>query len=113
MMSVTKHIRRRLEKCFESRPSLAEMRKTEWSRQFERLMRNRLLMGAFRYGLIKNKGDQGYDMVGSLKSRLDMYERTGNMEYLADCANLALLEFEFPSHPKAHFNAIDDGEHCF
>ena len=113
MRTVTQHIRQRLEKVFTERPTLAELRKTEWSSTFERLMRNRLLMGAFRYGLKKDKLDQGYDMVGSLERRIEMYRETGNVEYLADCANLALLEFEHPSHPKAHFGAVDDGEHCF
>ena len=113
MMSVTQHIRRRLEAAFTSRPTLTELRKTEWSKPFERLMRNRLLMGAFRYGLKRNKGDQGCDMVASLRRRIEMYEETGNLEYLVDCANLALLEFEWPSHSNAHFGADDDGEHCF
>ncbi len=113
MMTVTQHIRRRLEAVIDKRPTLAELRRTEWSRPFEKLMRNRLVMGAFRYGLLRNKGGQGYDMLGSLQARLKQYKETGNLELLADVANLALLEFEYPSHPDAHFAAQDDGEHCF
>ena len=75
-------------------------------------MRNRLIMGSFRYGILKEKGDHGYDMIGSLLDRVAAYKKSGNLEYLADIANLALLEFEYPSHPKAHFDAIDDSEHC-
>lgn len=112
MRTVTQHIRQRIESCLHHRPDLAELRRTEWSRPFERLMRNRLLMGAFRYGLLRHKGDQGYDMIGSLEKRLSAYKKTGNLELLADIANLALLEFEHPAHPKAHFKSIDDGEHC-
>lgn len=113
MKSVTQHLRDRIEKQLSGRPPLHELRKTEWSKTFERMMKSRLLMGAFRYGLKENKGDQEYDLVGSLKARIRMYEESGNLEYLVDCANLALLEFEFPSHSKAHFDAVDDGEHCF
>lgn len=113
MMTVTQHIRRRLEKAIGCRPDLSELRQTEWSKPFEQLMRNRLLMGSFRYGLLREKGDQGYDMVGSLEARLAEYKKTGNLELLADVANLALLEFEYPSHSKAHFRAVDDGSHCF
>ena len=113
MMTVTQHIRRRIESSIAMRPSLSELRKTEWSKPFETLMRNRLIMGAFRYGLKKTKGDQGYDMVGSLEQRVQAYKKTGNLELLADVANLALLEFEYPSHSKAHFAPEDDGEHCF
>ena len=113
MRTVTQHIRDRLEDSIGLTPSLEELKKTEWSKDFEKLMRNRLVMGAFRYGLLKNKASHGYDMIGSLKRRIEMYQETGNLEYLVDCANLALLEFEHPTHNKAHFGSVDDGEHCF
>ena len=112
MKTVTQRIRERLEQTIPQVPSLSTLRKTEWSRTFESLMRNRLLMGAFRYGLIRHKGEQGYDMVGSLRRRIELYEKTGNLEALVDVANLALLEFEHPSHPSAHFEAEDDRERC-
>lgn len=75
-------------------------------------MKNRLLLGAFRYGLLRSKGEQGYDMIGSLKRRVELYEQSGNLEFLVDVANLALLEFRFPQHRNAHFESQDDGEHC-
>lgn len=113
MRTVTQHIRARVESILYEMPPLSEMRKTEWSRRFENLMRNRLLMGGIRYGILKTKGEQGYDMIGSMKRRIEMYQETGNTEFLVDVANLALLEFEHPKHPKAHFGAKDDGEHCW
>lgn len=84
---------------------------SEWSDEFERMMRNRLIMGALRYGLINEEGKPRYDRVGSMKRRLDLYSETGNLEHLVDVANLALMEFEEGRHPNAHFASLDDGHH--
>lgn len=75
--------------------------------EFDRLRNNRLLVGAFRYGLTG-----GYDCIGSAIKRLVAYQETGNQEYLVDTANLCELEFIQKNHPLAHWNAQDDGEHC-
>lgn len=93
-------------------PPIAELRKSEWSPRFEQLMRNRLIMGAFRYELFGDKSKSfEYDIVGSVEKRLQKYKETHNMEHLIDIANLMLLEFEFGKHPDKHFSPIDDGEH--
>jgi hypothetical protein len=81
---------------------------TEWSPAFERLMRNRLIMGALRYGRLKAPGKPQYDRLKSIVDRVGKYRESGNLEYLVDIANLALLEFEEGVHPKKHFAAIDD-----
>ena len=44
-----------LEAPVTSGPSLRELRKSEWSPEFERLMRNRLIMGFYRYELFAVK----------------------------------------------------------
>lgn len=90
-------------------PSLAELAESEWCAQFEKYMRNRLLMGYFRYGPMGKK--PGYDNIGSAKKRLELYEQTGNLECLVDIANLMMVEFLESDHPLKHFCATDDGEH--
>ena len=90
---------------------LSELRKTEWSSDFEQLMRNRLLMGAFRYGPIREGNKGKYDYIDSIRKRLEKYEQTGNTEYLVDIANCCLLCHEYGEHPNKHFHSIDDGEH--
>lgn len=93
-------------------PPPESLRETEWFPEFEQLMRNRLLMGAFRYGLLAKKGEQGYRMFDYLKSKVALYEQTGNLECLVDIANMAGLEFLYPTHPQAHWVAQDDSSHC-
>lgn len=115
MKRIIDHIRDHLERsAFGHKfPSLAELRQSEWVPEFEQLMRNRLLMGAFRYGLLQEKidGQSHFKLLPSIRKRLDAYESTGNQEHLVDIANLCMLEFVMPSIHNAHFKPIDDGEH--
>ena len=91
--------------------TLAELFASEWSPEFEDLMRNRLVMGAFRYGLIGAKNKPTYNRVTAAIKRLAEYELTGNDELLVDVANFMLLEFVEGVHPFKHFAASDDGPH--
>jgi hypothetical protein len=94
---------------------LNKLRETEWSPEFERLMRNRLVMGALRYGLLADKKIKGkkWDLLEPIGKKLALYEQTGNREYLVDSANYCLLAFECDNHPNAHFKALDDHhDHC-
>ena len=92
---------------------LSSLRESEWDAEFESLMRNRLVMGALRYGKIVRDPKElekkpPYNRIASIKKRLDIYSETGNKEYLVDCANLCLMEFVECRHPNAHFKAIDE-----
>ena len=78
------------------------------------LMKNRMLMGGYRYDCIENQLKQGgnkYNNIGSAIKRLKKFQETGNKEFLIDAANLCLIEFVVGSHPKKHFNPIDDDIH--
>ncbi len=91
--------------------NLDEIRNVQWSKEFETYMRNRMVMGYFRYGAIGRQSKGEYDYIGSAVRRLQKYQETGNQEYLVDSANLCLVEFVNGDHPQKHFNTIDDGEH--
>lgn len=92
-----------------SMPSLAELRRTERSAEFDRLCSNRLVMGAFRYGRLGCKCKAQYDRVACMIRRLNAYNSDRNAEHLCDVANLAMLEFVEGTHNGVH--AKDDGEH--
>lgn len=92
-------------------PTLAELRQTEWSQAFEALMRNRLILGAFRYGRLGGQFKPQYDRTQAILLRTAQYAATGNLELLVDVANLAMLEFVEGRHPRKHFRASDDGAH--
>ena len=92
-------------------PPLETIMKTEWCQKFIDLMRNRLIMGFFRYGPAINDNSTSYSRIDSIRQRLSLYESDGNAEHLVDIANICLVEFLNESHPKFHWNAQDDGIH--
>lgn len=77
---------------------------------FHAKMKNRMAMGCYRYGALADK-IVTYGLR-NLKRRIELYEQTHNIEYLIDAANLAMIEFIYPSFNDAKFESIDDGEHC-
>lgn len=89
-----------------------ELKTSQWSIEFEKLMRSRLIMGAYRYGKLHDSKNSKLDRIGNMIHRLEQYQLTGNDELLVDVANLCLCEFEMGVHPNKHFNPIDDGVHC-
>lgn len=115
MPTVTEHIRQRLldragVATTTRLPAAASLAASEWSAEFELLMRNRLIMGAYRYGLMQRKPRQ-YNRVGSIERRLAAYIKDGNRERLVDIANICLLEFIERNHVLSNFNALDDDIH--
>lgn len=117
MKTVTDHIRHHLlgqAGIYESEPlpPLETLKKTEWSPEFERLMRNRLIMGRFRYGALRQENKPKYNKADSIRQRLELYEQDGNSEHLVDIANLCLVEFVDESHPSFHWSAQDDKNHA-
>ncbi len=82
-----------------------------WSTRFERLMRNRLLMGCYRYGRFGPRQAAAYDMVPSIKKRLDTFKEDGNLEHLVDVANLCMLIFVHGESIGMEVQAQDDSDH--
>lgn len=92
--------------------TLADL-ESQWSPEFELYMRNRLMMGALRYGGLNPNRKQNYDAITSAIKRLCLYNETGNLECLVDAANLCLVEYVCGHHPKRHFHSFDsDGTHA-
>lgn len=106
------------EKSIKTQLKYTELVKSEWSIEFEKLMRNRLILGAYRYGKMGHGeipyGKPEYDRIESIKQRLDRFQKTGNAEWLVDIANMALLIFEERVHAHFHFESIgEDNEYTY
>ena len=116
MKTVNEHIRERLLRdvpCGQVNvpKDMAMLLCTQWSDEFERLRKNRMIMGRFRYGNLKGQKAGEFDNVESMIRRLREYQKTGNQENLVDVANICMVEFVSKGHPDAHFTATDDGIH--
>lgn len=116
--SVNNHLRQRIYRqcgvvdCPENSVNLEDLMQTEWNAEFENLMRNRLLMGALRYGLMKDPEKAKYNYLEAMEDKIKQYRITGNDELLVDIGNYALLEFTLGRHPNKHFKATDDKNHA-
>lgn len=88
---------------------LDEILETEFSEDFVKKMKNRMMTSFYKYGpLEQNVGT--VNEIRSLKERLELYNQTGNTEWLVDVANFAMIEFMYPKHKNAHFRATDSKE---
>jgi len=94
-------------------PDLPGLREIRWVPEFERLMRNRLMMGAFRYECedLRESPVALFDNLPSIRHHLDAYEATGDLEHLVDAANLCMLEFRLSRHPSRHMGRGGDNGH--
>ncbi len=81
--------------------------KTETSEQFLKGMTNRMLVSYYKYGPVADAYPHKLNALRSLQQRLDEYQKTGNLEFLIDAANFAMIEFMHPSLPNAFFKATD------
>ncbi|MFA6437286.1 MAG: hypothetical protein WC242_03920 [Candidatus Paceibacterota bacterium] len=73
-----------------------------WSTDFERLMRIYLIIGGLRYGLLGAPGKPQYKRMKEIFRRIDRYRETGNTGLLVDIANSGLLEFVEGDHQLQH-----------
>jgi hypothetical protein len=116
-MTITEHIRKHLfeqilgvpTKGFKNMPSLESLRQTEWNDKFFESCKARMVMGAFRYGLINTPNKPEHDHMQDIKNRAQAYIETGNDELLCDIVNMAMVEFTEGRHPNKHFKSTDDG----
>lgn len=87
---------------------LESLKKSEWSPEFEKLQRNRRILGAIRYGKTNEPGKPKYDRVNTMRKKIDLYEKTKNKEALVDLANYAMIEFQEPTIDGTYFKSLDD-----
>ncbi len=57
--------------------SLNDLRTSEWSTEFESLMRNCLIIGALRYGKLKDKDKPKYNRLSAIANKVSDYNETG------------------------------------
>lgn len=65
-------------------------------------MIDRMCFGFHNYGHARRTHDRP-DNLANVKTRVDKYRETGNIEWLMDAANFVMMEFMVPTHPQAHF----------
>ena len=82
---------------------------SEFCMEFPQLMANRMAVSYSKYGPVKEGFPDKVDALETLEVRLRQYRDTGNLDYLVDVANYAMIEFMLPAHPQAHRDSGDGG----
>jgi hypothetical protein len=96
---------------YPERPFAGTQQEANWrqetSRKFHQLMDNAMMISFFKYGAVADAYPERVHALDSLDIRLKKYAETGNVEYLIDVANFAMIEFMFPANPTAIYKATD------
>lgn len=69
-----------------------------------------MLMSFYRYGKVAEAYPDKINALDSLQQRIKKYRECGNIEFLIDAANFAMIEFMHPSIPNAFFEPTDCDE---
>lgn len=92
---------------------------TEWSEKFDTLrfkssaqfteLRKKMMeMSYYKYGPLRDnyKKEKCINAIGSLEMRLEKFEETHNLEFLADVANFAMIEYMYPQHEHTSYSPV-------
>lgn len=80
---------------------------TEFDMRFVDLMQAAMSLSFYKYGVLAAGVPEKTDSLKSLEKRIAKYRETGNVEWLVDVANFAMMEFMHPAHPQAHYKPTD------
>lgn len=73
--------------------SIEDILKTEYSKRFDEIRKDMMVMSYYKYGSMKENYDKFkcMDALGNIEKRIQKYKETGNTEFLADVANFAMI----------------------
>lgn len=92
-------------------PGPVSLRQSEWVPEFIELMHNRLVQGAFRYGLMATQDFSKYDLPQAIRDRIALYDQDHNLEHLVDAGNICMITFLHGQRLGQVMKSIDDGIH--
>jgi hypothetical protein len=91
---------------------MIEVLNQEYNFDFDEKRKLSMVESFYKYGSVKEnyKTFKTIDAVATLKKKLQMYEDTGNIDFLIDVGNYAMIEFTYSLHPNAHYFHTDTGK---
>ena len=79
----------------------------DFSFSFVEKMKKAILTSHYKYGWMSKTYPELAQADKCIQERLDLYEKTHNLEYLVDVANFAMIEFMYPSHNDSKYEPLD------
>jgi hypothetical protein len=87
--------------------SKEEIMKRDWSSEFVAKMQRAIETSHYKYGWMSDTYPELAQAVKCIQERLDLYNKTHNLDYLVDIANFAMIEYKHPSYSDAHYTPQD------
>lgn len=84
-----------------------EILNRDFSEEFVVKMKNSIEMSHHKYDWASKTFPELAQAYKCIRERLDLYEKTHNLEYLVDVGNFAMLEYLYPSFPDAAYTPMD------
>lgn len=79
----------------------------DFSDEFISKMKNAILTSYYKYGWCSQTYPELAWAYKSIKTRLELYKKTHNLEYLVDVANFAMIEYCHPSFADSEYSPTD------
>jgi hypothetical protein len=79
----------------------------DWSKEFIIKMEHAIEMSHYKYGWMSDTYPELAQAAKCIQERLDLYNKTHNLDYLVDIANFAMIEYKHPSYSDAHYTPQD------
>ena len=84
-----------------------EIMKRDFSEEFVNKMKNAIEMSHYKYGWMSKTYPELAQAVKCIQERLNLYNKTHNLDYLIDVANFAMIEYKYPSYKDAIYTPTD------
>lgn len=84
-----------------------EIMKRDFSEEFVNKMKNAIEMSHYKYGWMSKTYPELAQAVKCIQERLDLYNKTHNLDYLIDVANFAMIEYKYPSYKDSTYIPTD------
>lgn len=86
---------------------------SEYSKDFDEIRKKMMVVGYYKYGSIEDNIENAeYDILASLKKRLEYFEKTGNTEYLADVSNFCMMLYMYREKLGYTYIPTDSDKSC-
>lgn len=86
---------------------LEKIMKTEYSTEFDRERKNRIMMSYYKYGSARNNfGGGRVDAFKTAELCMDAFSKDHNLEHLIDAANYLMFRYMYP-YPGEYMRSTD------
>lgn len=93
--------------AFETFMQAAGIPVSEFDPEFTERMCRAMMVSFYKYGKVRDAYPEKFDAMSDIRTRAASYRSSGNLWFLVDVANFAMIEAMHPRHKDAHWGPND------